>query len=120
MLLHTVSVVVKEHIIHLLLVVYLLNDKPRPEILQLLPQSSSFFFSLLLVVRHSHFLLIQLVSFSLRCLFFFLVLSQQTDTFFSKLSVSSRLAIRRLLAGKEILILVHVMDNVCPHGFSCF
>ena len=60
------------------------------------------------------------MSFSLRHLTSLLSLLQQTDTFFNQLLGSNSLTLRRLQVSKEIFILIHIMDNICPHGLNCF
>lgn len=124
MLLHTASIAVEEHVIHLFLVVYFqsffLRGKSRLEVLQLLPQPSSLFFSLLLVSLHGFLFFSQPTSFNSNYLSLFLCLPQQTDSFFSKLPGSGDFTNCHPQVGEKILIPVHIMGNVCPHGFDCF
>ena len=83
MLLHAALIAIEEHVIHLFLVVYLqsffLHDKPRLEVLQLLPQPNSLLFSLLFVSLHGFLLFSHPTSFSSNCLILFLCLPQQTS-----------------------------------------
>lgn len=60
------------------------------------------------------------MSFSLRHLFLLLGLPQQIDTFFSQFLGSTNLTLHHLQVGKEILVLIHIMGNICPHGLGGF
>ena len=124
MFLHTTSIAIEKHAIHLFLIVclqiFLLSDKPCLEILQFLPQLDNFFFNILILGYHECLFLNQLASFSIRCLILLFSISQQTDTFFSQLSGNNNLTLCHLQDGKENLILVHDMGNACPHGFGRF
>ena len=124
MFLHTTSIAIEKHVIHLFLIVYLqiflLSGEPCLEVLQLLPQLDNFFFNILILGRHDRLFLNQLASFSIRCLILLFSISQETDTFFSQLLGNNSLTLRHLQDGEENFIPVHDMGNACLHGFGCF
>ena len=60
------------------------------------------------------------MSFSLRRIFLLPDLPRLIDTFFSQLLGSNNLTLHHLQVGKNILIPVHVMGDICPHGLGCF